>query len=68
MGQFVKENAHLHTDKKKFDENFDSIDWSGISTKLIVDEKAAVAMTYIKEALKDLSICEYDELLNKEDE
>lgn len=27
MGQFVKENAHLNTDLKKFHENFDAIDW-----------------------------------------
>lgn len=58
MAQNFRETAHLKTDLKKLHANWDNIDWSGVTRDLIVPEKE----------LKDSSICEYDELLNKEDE
>lgn len=33
IGQSFKETAHLKTDTKKYQENFDSIDWTSIREK-----------------------------------
>ena len=38
MAQDLKETAHLHTDKKKFDENYDAIDWGSLREKPIDEE------------------------------
>lgn len=59
MGQFVKENAHLHTDLSKFHENFDKIDWSAKVTvkdgvaNAEIEKEACEQSPYFAESLND---------------
>ena len=41
MAREFKELAHLKTDKKKFEENFDTIDWGDLKAKPVEKKKSS---------------------------